>query len=115
MYKVIIAYDYELEFDSEKNAYRIKNKFAPICPNCGSLLTGYDTRKRGVIGGDGATYQFLLRRLRCAECQQLHLEIPNAIKPQKHYSAEVIRQAVHDYQNSCPADDSTIRRWKKKK
>lgn len=112
---MIITYEYQIEYDSETNGYRIRNKHAAICPHCGQILSGYDTRKRTVIGDDGEPVLFLLRRLKCPSCHRLHLEIPDLIAPRKHYSAEVIQQALHDRQSSCPADDSTIRRWKKKK
>jgi len=45
----------------------------------------------------------------------MHLEIPDFIAPHKHYSAEVIQQALSQNQSFCPADDSTIRRWRRKK
>ena len=112
---MIIIHDYEITFNQTQDTYNVKAKYILACPSCGGLLAGYDSRKRGVIGSDGVTYYFLLRRLRCSRCSQLHLEIPDFIKPQKHYSAETIRQAIFNQNNSCPADDSTIRRWKQKK
>lgn len=111
---MIIAYDYLIEQDHKTAAYRVKGKQAVYCPDCRHLLSGYDTRKRVVIGDDGKPVAFLLRRLRCPKCAKLHLEIPDFISPHKHYSAETIRQAIRGRGGSCPADDSTIRRWKKK-
>jgi hypothetical protein len=32
--------------------------------------------------------------------------------PFKHYGTEVIETALDDTRNDCPADDSTISRWK---
>ena len=110
---MIIAHDYLVEYDNAVQAYRVKGKFAAYCPDCRHLLSGYDTRRRIVIGDDGKPATFLLRRLRCSECGKLHLEIPDFISPHKHYSAETIRQALRERGGSCPADDSTIRRWKK--
>lgn len=112
---MIIIHDYEITFYQQQNIYYVKAKHIFSCPSCGGPLAGYDSRKRGVIGSDGITYDFLLRRLRCSVCSRLHLEIPDFIKPQKHYSAETIRQAIFNQNSSCPADDSTIRRWKRKK
>ena len=83
------------------------------CPFCGGLLSGYDRRRRSLIEDDGSVSVYLLRRLRCSTCGHLHMEIPDIMKPQKHYAAEVIRQAEIGELGSCPADDSTIRRWKK--
>ncbi len=110
---MIIAHDYHVEYDDNAKAYRVTGRFAAICPDCRRLLSGYDTRKRVVIGDDGKPAVFLLRRFRCRECGKLHLEIPDFISPHKHYSAETIRQAIQDGGKTCPADDSTIRRWKK--
>ena len=110
---MLIAHDYVLDFDEVTQICTVKGERAPMCPDCGQLRSGYDSRMRSVIGSDGQTYRFLLRRLRCPKCKRLHLEIPDIIMPQKHYSASVIRQAIHNPQNACPADDSTIRRWRK--
>ncbi len=112
---MIITHHYQLDYDSEQNLYIVHSKQAPMCPDCGRLLSGYDSRRRRVIGSDGKAYYFRLRRLKCLHCDCLHLEIPDIISPGKHYSAEVIRQACSGKGDSCPADDSTIRRWKKKK
>lgn len=112
---MIIAYDYIVKEDEETGFFKVRGKFAAFCPYCGNLLTGYDTRKRIVIGDDRKPTTFLLRRLRCGTCRKLHLEIPSFIAPHKHYSAETIRQVLQEGGKLCPADDSTIRRWKQKK
>ena len=112
---MIITRYYEIDFDNEKNLYIVRSKDAPLCPDCKKLLSGYDSRKRRVIGSDGKPYYFRLRRLKCLSCGHLHLEVLDLIAPGKHYSAEVIREAVTGRSDSCPADDSTIRRWKKDK
>ena len=72
---MIIAHDYHVEYDDNAKAYRVTGRFAAICPDCRRLLSGYDTRKRVVIGDDGKPAVFLLRRFRCRECGKLHLEI----------------------------------------
>jgi hypothetical protein len=40
--------------------------------------------------------------------------MPDKMQPQKHYAADLIAQAVAGTVAYCPADNSTIRRWKKK-
>jgi len=112
---MIIANDYRIEYDEKAQAYRVKGRQAAYCPDCRHLLSGYDTRKRTVLGNDGTAFNFILRRLRCPHCGRMHLEIPDFIAPHKHYSAEVIQQALSQNQSFCPADDSTIRRWRRKK
>lgn len=112
---MIITHYYEIVFDDAKKLYKIKNKQAPVCPDCGSIMSGYDSQRRKIIGSDGNSYNFLLRRLECSLCERLHTEIPDIIEPGKHYSADVIRRArIGDFKE-CPADDSTIRRWRKRK
>ena len=52
-------------------AYRIRARDPPMCPACGVLLSGYDTRPRRVVDGSGAVLLFQLRRLRCPVCHRL--------------------------------------------
>lgn len=91
----------------------IYNLDCPVCPDCGGFLTGYDHRRRSVMDGSGNRSVYLLRRLYCRECGKLHLEIPAAMKPQKHYNAQLIEETISGSVDYCPADNSTIRRWKK--
>jgi hypothetical protein len=112
---MIVISKFELVFDYEKKLYIVKSKQTPLCPDCGSLMSGYDTRRRKVIGSYGDSYGFLLRRLKCPSCKRLHLELPDIIEPGKHYSADVISRACSGDIEICPADDSTIRRWRKRK
>lgn len=88
------------------------NRDIPLCPLCGAVMVGYDTRKRKSIDGSGERKTLLLRRLRCPQCGVLHLEIPEFLLPHKHYNREVINAVLSGECSSCPADDSTIRRWK---
>lgn len=112
---MIIATRYTVELDEARGAYRIRSLQTPLCPDCGRLLSGYDTRRRHVIDDTGAARWFLLRRLRCPSCGKLHLEIPDFMQARKHYEAQLIRDVLAGLSESCPADDSTIRRWKNEK
>lgn len=91
----------------------IHNLEQPLCPNCGGALIGYDHRRRVVLDDAGQPTVYLLRRLRCGQCRCLHLEAPAVIRSHKHYSAQLIEWTISGTVNSCPADDSTIRRWRK--
>jgi hypothetical protein len=104
---MIIATRYTVELDEARGAYRIRSLQTPLCPDCGLLLSGYDTRRRHVIDDTGAARWFLLRRLRCPSCGKLHLEIPDFIQARKHYEAQLIRDVLAGLSESCPADDST--------
>lgn len=92
----------------------VSSRETPLCPLCGVLMSGYDKRKRTVICDDGSREVYLLRRYRCPQCKRLHLAIPDCIEPQKHYAAETIAATIAGVISHCPADNSTIRRWKKK-
>ena len=111
---MIIAVNYTEEYDEKKDVYKIRNKEAPVCPDCGQLLSGYDTRRRHVVESSGAVRWFKLRRLKCTRCEKLHLELPDFMVPKKHYDARVIEDVLSGQSDSCPADDSTIRRWRSK-
>ena len=93
---MIIATRFTVEYDEARSAYKIRNVEAPLCPDCGRLLSGYDTRKRHVIDSSGAVYWFLLRRLNCPCCQKLHLELPAFMQPKKHYEAQLIRDELYE-------------------
>jgi len=109
---MIIARKYTLETDDIKGIVKVNNQAAPYCPDCGLLLYGYDSRSRRVIDGSGLARWYALRRLRCLDCDRLHIELPDFIISQKHYDAQTIREAVKNISDSCPADNSTIWRWR---
>lgn len=104
---------YRIEITAD-NIKLIHSQETPLCPVCGYLMSGYDKRRRSVIRDDGQKDIYLLRRLRCPLCKSLHLEIPDCIEPQKHYAADIIAATISGIVSYCPADNSTIRRWKKK-
>lgn len=84
----------------------------PVCPDCGGSVSVRDSRRRTVIDLNGQPHIFQLRRLQCAVCGHIHLEIPDCIQPQKHYGREAIRATVSGECDCCAADNSTIYRWK---
>lgn len=96
----------------EKDDFRVINRDLPRCPRCNTIMVGYDTRKRQLIDESGKHNSYLLRRLKCPMCDVLHLEIPDFIVPHKHYNKAVISSVQRGNDYNCPADDSTIRRWK---
>lgn len=112
---MIIATRFVVDFDTERGVFFIVNRDAPVCPDCGQLLSGYDGRRRHVINSSGEKLWFRLRRLRCLSCEKLHLELPDFMVPRKHYEGWVIDEVLAGRSGACPADDSTIRRWKRKK
>lgn len=109
---MIITKNYDV-LELEDGRFKIKTKDAPYCPFCHTLASGYDTRLRHCIGNDGVSRWFVLRRLRCPSCKHIHLEIPDLMEPKKHYDAQTIQKVLSGTEDGCPAEDSTIRRWKK--
>lgn len=65
-----------------------------------------------MINQDGSADWYRLRRLKCKDCGKLHTELPDFMIPFKHYGADVIEAELDETRNDCPADDSTISRWK---
>lgn len=111
---MIITSHYALRYDEDQKAIRVLSYESPICPDCGGDLSGYDTRRRHAIDSAGRSRWYLCRRLRCRSCGKLHVELPDFMEPRRHYEAGVIEEVrAGDPEQTCPADDSTIRRWKK--
>ena len=80
--------DYTVEYNSQKDVYRIVSREILFCPLCGGKLSGYDTRRRHIVDYAGNTYWLLLQRYRCSRCKKLHVAAPSFIIPQKHYEAK---------------------------
>ena len=101
-----------MRYNNETKIYTIESHQSSFCPLCGGDLSVRDSRKRGVIDGDGEKKTFRLRRLQCDLCDKLHIELPGFIQPFKHYASEVI-EAVLDGSDDCMVETSTIKRWRK--
>lgn len=93
------------------SVYYAVSEAIPLCPDCHSRLTIRDSRWRKVIMEDGNKRLFSLRRLKCENCQKLHIELPDLMMPYKHYEKKVIQETAEGNCPDCPADNSTIRRW----
>lgn len=84
-----------------------------LCPDCGNTLKVRDSKRRKVKDSKGNTLVFSLPRLYCVQCNKLHILLPDIIKPYKTYSRLVVDNAREGIIKDCPADDSTIRRWRR--
>ena len=91
----------------------IESKESPLCPICNGSLSGYDSRLRHVIQADGSRESYRLKRLRCQGCGKLHVELPDCMQPYKHHSASIIEAELDETGIHCPADESTIRLWRR--
>ena len=110
---MVVITRYTLILDTKEGIYTVKSNEALKCPDCGGTLSGYDRRRRFAISSDGQRHTYKIRRLRCRCCGKLHLEFPDFLLPYKHYEATVIAEVQQGEGEYCPADDSTIRRWRK--
>lgn len=72
-----------------------------------------DSKKRIVRDIYGEKYTFNLRRFKCENCNVLHEEIPDFIKPYKHYSKAAIETAISGKCDFYAMEDITVYRWKK--
>jgi hypothetical protein len=110
---MVVAEEYRLKYDAERAGYIVLCWQRHACPACGAPLSGYDLRRRQAVDLEGATRSYYLRRLRCAGCGKLHTEIPAFMLPYKHYTRAAIAEGMRGGPTCCPADNSTIRRWRK--
>lgn len=109
---MIVATNYEIKTDPD-GCRRILNRAAPLCPDCGAVCSGYDTRRRKMISTAGDVTIYKLRRLRCPGCGRYHVELPDIMAPRKHYERAAIDAARAGSAADVAAEDSTIRRWRK--
>ncbi len=71
-----------------------------------------DTKIRFLRNSEGTRDAYRLRRLACRDCGKLHTELPACMQPKKHYATNVIEAVLDGMSGDCPADNSTISRWK---
>ena len=76
-------------------------------------MRAFGYRQRHVIADDGLSRLYELQRLRCDVCRSVQLWIPTFIRVGKYYDDKTIHEAVTGSSDSCPAEDSTIRRWRR--
>lgn len=57
---------------------------------------------------------FIIGRLRCLQCGEIHHELPDLMIPYKRYAANVIEETIFQTAHlTVAADESTIYRWRK--
>lgn len=104
MRTMMIISEYDLKSISETEFF-CESHEDPACPCCGERLCYRDRRRRIMRSYGGETFHLWLRRLYCKHCGRLHLELPDILVPQKHYSAEIIENVVDEV--STAEDEST--------
>ena len=110
---MLVISRFEVIFNRETNILCIESKQISVCPFCAGDLVVRDSKKRGVINSEGEKQVFSLRRLKCKDCNTLHIELPGFIQPFKHYASDVIESVLDERTDDCPAEESTMKRWQK--
>lgn len=74
------------------------------------------SRRRILYKQDGSCVFLVVRRLRCLECERISHELPDIVVPYKHHESDTIACGLAEddslMRKSCPAEVSTINRWK---
>lgn len=74
------------------------------------------SRRRVLFRQDGSKDRLIIRRLQCRECHRISHELPDMIVPYKRYESDAIADALEKTgssgNNCCPAEHSTMHRWK---
>lgn len=109
---MIIISQYEKKFNSKTQIFSIISKENVPCPYCGGELRYRDCVVRDVIQPSGTVETLQIRRMSCPDCGHLHRELPDFVQPFKHYASEVIESVLDGDCSSCPAENSTLSRWK---
>jgi hypothetical protein len=110
---MIIITNYTLKVNSKNGKTYVKCIEISFCSICGNELTFKDHRSRIVIYSDGTHLIIMIRRLKCETCSRLHNELPDFIQPYKRYASDVIEAVLDDDTSASPAENSTIKRWRK--
>ena len=88
-----------------------------LCPLCGGELTVHSSHQRHCIDDNGQRHDGWIVQVHCSACNKYPSLIPDFIMPYKHYKTAVIEAAIRASEegclglSSCPADESTVRRW----
>ncbi|WP_252183451.1 DUF6431 domain-containing protein [Rossellomorea vietnamensis] len=72
------------------------------------------SRERKLKDERGMARTFIIRRLRCQQCNKIHHELPDLMIPYKRYAADVIEETIFQTAHlTVAADESTIYGWRK--
>jgi len=88
-----------------------------LCPHCHGPLTVHGSYTRHLRDEFRQRHDGWIVQVHCSACNTYPSLTPDFIMPYKHYMAEVIEAAIIESEegclslSSCPADDSTMRRW----
>lgn len=74
------------------------------------------SRRRILYKQDGSCIFLVVRRFRCRDCKKISHELPDMVVPYKHHESDTIASELREEApfeaDCCPAEVSTISRWK---
>ena len=91
----------------------VKSKEQSFCPYCSEQFTVRDSKNRSVIRNSCKKETYRIRRLKYKHCHSIHNELPDFMQPNKHYEAAAIASVINERSDDCPAENSTLNRWRK--
>ncbi|WP_353733612.1 DUF6431 domain-containing protein [Rossellomorea vietnamensis] len=96
-------------------AFFIKCAEKVPCPCCNHQdFKVIGSRERKLKDERGMARTFIIRRLRCQQCNKIHHELPDLMIPYKRYAADVIEETIFQTAHlTVAADESTIYGWRK--
>lgn len=115
---MIIISNYHLEYENDSDCFHVHNHDFPECPFCSSELKVIGSRLRKVIQHDGSFLRLMIRRLRCAECRNIHHELPDFVIPYKHYGLEAVEKILMAFNQKEPSTSEAVddfTQWQKEK
>lgn len=99
--------------------YILRIIYELICLGCGGELKHRDYVKRIIKSDGGKIKWIIIPRLICCKCGKVHRQLPNSLKPFKHYNAHIIYGVINGSitSNDIKYEDypceMTMSRWKK--
>lgn len=113
---MVIIKHYSLKCKEHSDLFYVKSREESHCPYCEGGFKVIGSRKRTLLRQDGSECGLIIRRLRCTSCEKISHELPDMVVPYKRYETDAVAEALEEElpfeESSCPAELSTIRRWK---
>lgn len=113
---MVIIKHYSLKYKPETDFFYVKSKEKSYCPYCSGEFKVVGSRKRILFRKDGTISRLVIRRLQCRNCIRISHELPDLIVPYKRYESDAISDVLENAQNTenicCPAECSTMQKWK---
>lgn len=111
--KILTPEEYEINTETGVCALLIE----PTCPDCGSLLASYGTRKRLYFDPSGKKHELRICRARCTNknCRKIHHILPEGFIPYKRYQSSSIETATDpepaNQEQGIGCEERTVRNW----